>query len=72
VNLDDNDRVMDVARVFPEDPEGLSESGEAGQGDEPEAQETDGEGGGGGEGAGAPADSGAGDAVGMDPDLEGE
>ena len=73
VNLDDNDSVMDVARVFPEDPaEALSVSGEAAEGEEPEGQGTDGEAVDGGEGAGAPVDSGSGEAVGMDPDTEGE
>jgi len=59
VNLDDKDSVMDVARVIPEDPAGaLVVSGGVLDGEGPEV--------------GAPVDSGTGEAVGMDPDTEGE
>ena len=59
VNLDDDDSVMDVARVIPEDPaEALAVSGEVLDGEGPEV--------------GASVDSGTGEAVGMDPDTEGE
>ena len=72
VNLDDDDRVMDVARVIPEDPaEALAVSGGVLDGEGPEGQGVDGEGAD-GEGAGASVDSGTGEAVGMDADTEGE
>jgi len=62
VNLDEDDSVMDVARVIPEDRaddsgDASSELGEAADG---------------GEDAKASLESGTGDAVGMDPDAEGE
>ena len=72
VNLDDDDSVMDVARVIPEDPtEALAVSVGAADGEAPEGQGMDGEGAD-GEGAGASVDSGTGEAVGMDADMEGE
>ena len=59
VNLDDDDSVMDVARVIPEDPaEALAVSGGVLDGEGPEV--------------GASVDSRTGEAVGMDPDTEGE
>ena len=61
VNLDENDSVMDVARVIPEDPADAASNGAP-----------DGEGADGAEDARASVDSGSGDAVGMDPDTEGE
>jgi DNA gyrase subunit A len=87
VNLDDNDTVMDVARVIPEDPAmALSVSGAAADGEESDGQGAVGEGadGGGaeaegadgeetdGEGAGASMDATTGDSVGTDADTEGE
>ena len=61
VNLDENDSVMDVARVIPEDPADANANGAP-----------DGEGADGAEDTRASVDSGSGDAVGMDPATEGE
>jgi DNA gyrase subunit A len=83
VNLDENDSVMDVARVIPDDSvEASTESGGAadGEGADTEAAEAvgvDAVGAGAGEAdagedAEASLDSDAGDAVGMDSDVEGE
>ena len=69
VNLDENDSVVDVARVIPEDSaddsvEASTEPGGAADGDGVDAEAAD--------GAEAFLDSGAADAVGMDSDTEGE
>ncbi len=86
VNLDENDSVMDVARVIPDDSADVSSNGAADgeggdvaepEGERPDNEGTDSEGadsGGpdGAEGAEASVDTGTGDAVGMDPDTEGE
>ena len=88
VNLDKNDRVMDVARVFPEDPtdaateldgsvdaegpDGEGPDGEGPDGEGSDGEGSDGEGADGGESAETSADSGTGDAVGMDSGTEGE
>ena len=86
VNLDENDSVMDVARVIPEDPadassngvpDGDAGDGERADGDGADGAKADGDGADsavtdGGEGPEASVDSGAGEAVGLDPDTEGE
>jgi DNA gyrase subunit A len=86
VNLDENDSVMDVARVIPEDPADASSNGapdgDGGEGERAGGEKADGAKGDGdgadsavadgGEGSEASVDSGAGDAVGLDPDAEGE
>ena len=81
VNLDENDSVMDVARVFPDPPNsesnGEGASGEGASGDGAAGDEATGEeaAGGGAEGeqdAKASVDSGTGDAVEPDSPTEGE
>tara|TARA_B100001013_G_scaffold313594_1_gene219750 strand:- start:660 stop:1871 length:1212 start_codon:yes stop_codon:yes gene_type:complete len=76
VNLDENDSVMDVARVFPDPPNGESNgegaSGDGAAGDEATGEEAAGGGAEGEQDAKASVDSGTGDAVEPDSPTEGE
>ena len=72
VNLDEDDSVMDVARVIPDPANGEEANGEEANGEEADGEGPYGEGAYGAEGAHASLDSDAGDAVGADPDAEGE
>ena len=67
VNLDENDSVMDVARVIPDDSADDPEEASSEPGGAADVVGVDG-----GEDAKASLDSGTGDAVGMDPDTEGD
>ena len=72
VNLDENDSVMDVARVFPDPPNGEGASGDGAAGDEATGEEAAGGGAEGEQDAKASVDSGTGDAVESDSPTEGE
>ena len=76
VNLDENDSVMDVARVFPDPPNGESNgegaSGDGAAGDEATGEEAAAGGAEGEQDAKASVDSGTGDAVEPDSPTEGE
>ncbi len=82
VNLDENDSVMDVARVIPdpangegpngEGPNGEGPNGEGPNGEGPNGEGTDAQGTASGEDETASADSGAGDTAGADAVTEGE
>ena len=72
VNLDENDSVMDVARVFPDPPNGEGASGDGAAGDEATGEEAAGGGAEGEQDAKASVDSGTGDAVEPDSPTEGE
>ena len=72
VNLDENDSVMDVARVFPDPPNGEGASGDGAAGDEATGEEAAAGGAEGEQDAKASVDSGTGDAVEPDSPTEGE